>query len=419
MILLKNYWPYLFTVIILFCFFKNNTKDGIPYDYVSESLVVGRMMESERTGLLSYSGLPGMMTDLSNDEGFKLNSLKQYYLLENTDKRKNFKDFQTYNSQTGGQGLLYSTFNKISPFNLITNIEILKNFTLLINAIMFSIFIGWCKRNFGIIPAITVLLFIAVSSWIWLFADSLWWCLWSFYLPFITMLLGLELLKENTNKILLIVLFSGLTKCFFTGFEYISTTLLAVFAPIVFYYIKDSRKIKDFLLFSTKTAFILLVSVVLEMLVLIFQLKNLKGSYTEGIRHIVDSYNIRTAAVIIEGKTAAISNNMYVQIIIRYLSGDVFSWLKPNIPFILLIFLIFISSLILIKMDYKKYKPIVFSTWFSIIAPLSWFVLFIQHSNIHSHLNFIVWYIPFLPLGILCFGILINVFIERFTKSVL
>jgi hypothetical protein len=109
---------------------------------------------------------------------------------------------------------------------------------------------------------------------------------------------------------------------------------------------------------------------------------------------------------------------MYVQILIKYVSGDAFSWIKPNVPFVFLLSLIVVSGFYLLKIDFKKHKAIVFATWFSIVAPLSWFFLFIQHSNIHYHLNFIVWYIPFLPLGVLCFGILINIFIERFTKSI-
>ena len=418
MIYLKKYWLYFFSIIILFCFFKNNTDVGIPYDYVTESLIIGRLMESERAGILSYSGLTGMLKSDPKDEEFKKNSINQFKLLKNKSEREKYKAYYTYNSQTGGQGMVYASFNKISPFNLATNIEILKNFTLLLNSFVFSIFIAWSKRNFGLIPAIAVLFFIAISSWIWLFAASLWWCLWAFYIPFLTMLLSLEFFKSSPVKILLLTFISIFFKCFFNGFEYITTTLIAVYSPVVFYYIKDNKKINDFILFSFKTGVVLIAGVIAEMFILLLQLKYLKGSLSEGIHHILYSYNTRTASVVIEGKTAEISNNIYLQILMKYVSGDAFSWIKPNVPFILLLILIFTTSLFLLKIDFKKHKAIVFTSWFSIIAPLSWFLLFIQHSNVHYHLNFIVWYIPFLPLGVLCFGVLINIFIERFTKSI-
>lgn len=418
MIFIKNYWLYFFSTIILFCFFKSNIKDDIPYDYVSESLIAGRLMESERSGLFSYSCLTGMLKKRSSDKEFKQNAINQFNLLKNPSKRENFKAFYVYKSQTGGQGIVYSIFNKVSPFDLIINIEILKSITLLLNAFIFSLIIGWCKRNFGLITALIVLIFIAFSSWIWLFSASLWWCLWAFYIPFLTMLLGLEFIKSNPNKILLLTFASLFLKCFFNGYEYITTTLIAVFVPIVYYYIKENKKIKDFVIFSFKTTIVLLLGIVINMLILLIQLKQLKGSFSEGFNHIIYSYNTRTSSVVIEGKTAEFSSNMYVQILLKYLSGDLFSWIQPKVPFILLIFLIFSTSFLLLKIDFKKHKAIVFSTWFSIIAPVSWFLLFIQHSNIHYHLNFIVWYIPFLPLGILCFGILMTIFIESLTKSI-
>lgn len=413
---LKKHGFLLISIIVLFSFFKTETKEGIPYDYVSESLIIGRMMESERSGIVSYSGLPGVLTNHSNDEDFKQNAITQFHLLENKSDRKKFSDFKTYNSQTGGQGILYSAFHKFSPFDLKTNIKILKNFTFLLNAIILSIIIGWCKRNFGTIAALFVLVFIAISSWIGLFTNSLWWCLWAFYLPFTTILLGLEFLKKEPKKIFLLLFLSIFLKCFFNGFEYITTTLIAVFAPVVYYYLKDKKTIKDFIFFSLKASGVLLLGVLLEMVLLIFQLKQLKGSFTDGIHHIVNSYNTRTASVIIEGKTAEISNNMYVQIIIKYLSGDLFSWLKFKIPFILPITLIFAACLILLKINFKKYKPIVFATWFSILAPLSWFFLFIQHSTNHLHLNYVIWYIPFLPLGIVCLGILATILWKDWLK---
>ena len=106
---LKKYWLCFFSTIILFSFFKLNTTKGIPYDYVSESLIVGRLMESERSDILSYSGLPGMLKTSVKDEEFKQNSINQFKLLETNSEREKHKPFYSYNSQTGGQGIVYAT----------------------------------------------------------------------------------------------------------------------------------------------------------------------------------------------------------------------------------------------------------------------------------------------------------------------
>jgi hypothetical protein len=43
-------------------------------------------------------------------------------------------------------------------------------------------------------------------------------------------------------------------------------------------------------------------------------------------------------------------------------------------------------------------------TWFSLLAPLSWFVIFKGHSFIHTHMNAITWHMPFMFLGFALVG---------------
>lgn len=44
------------------------------------------------------------------------------------------------------------------------------------------------------------------------------------------------------------------------------------------------------------------------------------------------------------------------------------------------------------------------TTLVSLIAPLSWFIVFKQHSANHFHLDYIVWYMPFLLFGFVIIG---------------
>ena len=45
------------------------------------------------------------------------------------------------------------------------------------------------------------------------------------------------------------------------------------------------------------------------------------------------------------------------------------------------------------------------ATWFSFLAPLSWFVIFKAHSHCHTHMNFLVWQMPFTILGVALCGV--------------
>jgi hypothetical protein len=55
--------------------------------------------------------------------------------------------------------------------------------------------------------------------------------------------------------------------------------------------------------------------------------------------------------------------------------------------------------------------------WFSLLAPLSWFVIFKAHSYIHTHMNFIVWQMPFTFFGFAACGLLVERFFAHRPSS--
>ena len=46
-------------------------------------------------------------------------------------------------------------------------------------------------------------------------------------------------------------------------------------------------------------------------------------------------------------------------------------------------------------------KPFKYLFLISLLAPISWYILAKGHSSIHLHMNFVLWYITFIPCGIL------------------
>ena len=55
----------------------------------------------------------------------------------------------------------------------------------------------------------------------------------------------------------------------------------------------------------------------------------------------------------------------------------------------------------------------VITTCFSILAPLSWFIIFKTHSYVHTEMNYITWYIPFCLFGFGILGIVITRLIQK------
>ena len=123
------------------------------------------------------------------------------------------------------------------------------------------------------------------------------------------------------------------------------------------------------------------------------------------------------------------------QVIVKYINGtfiDVNKYLPSSIPFIsrhllkvyysklILLFLImsgllyFLRNRVYNENEKRKYLALIFATWFSILAPLSWFIVFKAHSYIHTHMNFIVWQMPFVFFGFAVCGLVVKILLSKF-----
>lgn len=397
------------------------------FDTYSEALVLGKLARSEKDGILAYSGLTGVNYDkeIISPEANVISEAYSVQLDYYWGKIETPSEYFTYRSQTGGQAILFSIIDNILPFEKTINLNVLRFINAFLTALCFVIFVGWVFRNFGLLSATIVLALISLSTWLIMFSHNLWWALWSFYIPFLTMLLILEhnskLVRKMTFiKIGCLVFLSVFLKCFFTGFEFISATLIALMCPVVFYFFLEKKKFSDFISFSIKVGSVSIAAIVAEMLVLLVQFRFYIGSYAAGVEHIVLAFTRRTNDV-----QSDYTYYPYSYIIKRYLKGNVFEWgclsgSSFTFYFAYLILIIGISSGIIYFLsrnlnEYTKRLNIalLLTSSVSFLAPLSWFIVFKQHSASHTHLDYIVWYMPFLLFGFLVIGESISQIINK------
>jgi len=58
----------------------------------------------------------------------------------------------------------------------------------------------------------------------------------------------------------------------------------------------------------------------------------------------------------------------------------------------------------------SKSLALIAATWYSILAPLSWLVIFKAHAYIHTRLAPVIWQLPFILFGIALIGYTISIF---------
>lgn len=386
-----------------------------------EGLVVGRLVRSAQDGLFSYGGLNGVNSSDSvamSVEAHASDLARQHDLYINHTDIPPY--FRAYKSQSAGQALIMGALQKVLPFDNIHKLAFFRGINALLVALIFVLFGAWAYRNYGFLASLITLSLTFLSPWLNVFAHNLWWVLWNFYLPFLAMLLLLEYKnkcpeKISKGRIIIAVFIAVFLKCFFSGFEFITTTLISAFVPIVYYAVKEKQSLKNFICDDIRYSLAMLAGVFAQMLVLITQIKFLEGHFSDGINHILTSFVRRSEVAPTDTQLS------FFDLIKTYLGNDAFSlgFLPNNIPiyFGVVILITILALFFIYKQGNGLKNPLIIATSFSILAPLSWLVIFKQHSIEHMHMDYIIWYIPFMLYAFCTVGVTISLLLSKMKKN--
>ena len=147
----------------------------------------------------------------------------------------------------------------------------------------------------------------------------------------------------------------------------------------------------------------------------------------DGVAHVIWSFGKRTYGDVQDYPAvyAASLEAGTIGIVITYINGIFFDFnnylpdtnafvsnFLLKIRYYYLIVLFFAMSVLLYLRSNKEmmaerrqhYIALIWTTWFSILAPLSWYVIFKAHSYIHTHMSFLLWQMPFTFFGFAVFG---------------
>lgn len=396
--------------------FANHQKD-------TESHIMGRMVKSRQDGILSAGGLNGWGTAKINDAEWipstELGPQYNAYLYE-----LSFENYSTYKSQPGGQGMVFSLLDRLIPLSPTFKFWTFYVLTSLLSAVALTYIIGWFYNEFGGLAAIFVLCSIVLSQWLTVFGRNLWWCIWAFYLPMIVVMKYLQSNRDIENrqfvKFGVLIFIAVSIKCFINGYEYITTTLLMMATPCIYYAFLDKWNKEKCLKLTSVVVLGSGVAIFLSMIMLCFQIGAVKGGFMDGVEHVIWSFGKRTygnAEDFPPVYAASLEAGAY-GVVITYINGiffDLNNYISTTNTFIsnylfkiryyYLIVLFALTSILLYwrinKNDVSNPKIIalIITTWFSISAPLSWFIIFKAHSYIHTHMSFLLWQMPFTLFG--------------------
>ena len=395
----------------------------------TESLIIGRMVKSRQDGIFSVGGLTGagITTNIQQDWISSNQIDNQYAAYLNGGS---FDEFSPYMSQPGGQGIIFSLFDRFIPLSFQIKLGSFYVLTALLSAIALTAIVGWFYDEFGGWTALFVLCSAVLSQWLTVFGKNLWWSLWAFYLPMIVIMYFLKRHRGTENRQFIkfgILIFIAVSiKCFINGYEYITTTLLMMVSPCIYYAILDkwSRRqcVKSVLAAGLGSG----VAIFFSLIMLCFQIGAAKDGFMDGVAHVIWSFGKRTYgdAGDYPAVYAASLEAGTIGVVITYMNGVFFDFnnylshtntfvsnflLKIRYVYLIVLFLVGSAVLFLrgkkMRADQRQHHiALIWTTWFSMLAPLSWYVIFKAHSYIHTHMSFLLWQMPFTLFGFAVFG---------------
>ena len=434
---IKNFYFVIVTILFTLGFYRNQWQvvDMSEVQYrrdVSEVYVLGRLVKSHQDGVFSAGGLLGI-GDVSDYtvQGRVIKDQYNKYI-----RGKDFSQYWTYKSHPGFQGIAFSIFDALTNFTPAKNLAVFRMATSLFLSIVFSIFCLWLAIEMGWFASVLVVVFILASTWFTILGGNIYWSLWSFYLPLAVFSFLIKKYEDGSRysfSILMIVaFFVTLIKILFSGFEFITAGLLIVTVPFVYYAVLNNWGWKLFARRMTSLGISLISSTIVGLLILSVQINSVLGNYTETIKYIIFAWSKRTYSYEnLLGSSAGTTKSFGVnplEVIGNYLNGYAFSLssyfqVSSNLVkdivdgkylFLILLFAIatvvfFIRNLNLKENEtYRTGIALITATWFSILGPLSWFVVFRDHAALHTRLDFIVWQMPFALYGFALIGFVMS-----------
>lgn len=400
----KKYFIYglagaLMFVLLLLCYQSDFVLAENTWQTDSEALVIGRMYQMQH-GIDNPGGAMGVFAgDVSTGLMF-LEDLP----VENG-------QYEPYLHQVGLQGTVAAVINRVLCMLRLAPQQRL-NVLSMGNLLCFFLVLGaiclWIWRELGALPAALCALTL-FSPWVTRSAQNLYWVMWLFLLP-VAVSAWLCRFFEERRMPWQAALAMGLCLLarFLCGFEFVSTVLIAMEIPVVYYAAKhwsDRKKwLRPAFMFGVAgiAAFVLALAAWFGQTVVAYG-----GDVGAAVNEMLIPIVARTGVGV-----NALGTAQDIQDILALPLGEVLRtyWQIDYVfgPFsmrgLTMLYALLSAATIAACIGRKKTEALrtnitmLCTVCVSFLAPLSWFVLARGHAGGHFHVDYILWLMPVLPL---------------------
>lgn len=432
-----SFYKGVYTNALANSFDNNFTNSFESFQKDSDSIVISSLIYNKQ-----FRNNNGVMTVLQ-DEGISTSSIFEGYKNDVKFSENNFKE---YTSQTGLHTMVYTFFDNVLPFSNSLKLDFYYGINAFLSSIILAIFVAWISKKTSWLVGLGLILYISVYDvWIIQFAKSIYWVMWTWFLPMIISIFLLERYSETkvysyTTSFVLICA-AIILKCL-CGFEYITTIMISLTVPYFFYWVTMKWKLIEGVKKLLVVSFGALSGFIISLGIYIIQYSVHYNSISKAIKQLsitafkripgntdvlkdILASGVSADTIDIYKKSLEVSPMSVVWTYMTKTFEPIFGPILGPVPYGHFIWFILIVSVLSIgllcsRILSKKVKlniiGLVIATFVAFIAPISWYALAKGHSYIHTHINFILWDLPFLLFGISMSIYVLSIFLVYITK---
>ncbi len=424
-------------VLLLLPNFYRNRWSAVDSEYYTDwqtrydRLVVARLVKTRQDGFFSAGALMGLGDE--KEWGFQTRTNKHQFIVYLNQAK--FQSYLDYKSNPGFQGFLYGFADQALPISGDQKLKLFRAFTAFLSAMVFGLIVTVFAAEFGFLSGILSLTFTIVSLWIVLPAGSIFWNFWAFYAPFLASAYVLaDAAKKGeyrSRKIHAILFIAVLMKVLFSGFDLTTTVLVMATVPFVFYAIYYRWDIKNFIVRMLNVGIVLLAATITGLVILGLQIVATEGSISNAYTYILNRFTSHVGGdyEYFTNQELPVRKISFMEVLPKYLVMPAIDLHFPKLTIhilywhLIVVFAIFTLIFVLkhriqpnrLQLT-RKALALIASTWYSILAPISWYATFKPHSFIHTHVNTMGWQMPFTLLGFALCGFVITDFFKGWQK---
>jgi len=300
-----------------------------------------------------------------------------------------------YNSQIGLHGWLFYIFTKYIYKN---SLSILRIICCLLLSLILTLICYELYKKYGILLSLSFYIVSISSSWLRNFSTNLYFVIFTYFIPMLLGLLCLNNLKKRARFYLLFFIIILIKSA--CGYEYLPVIMLSsimfLLVELINYFFKKDIKQSKLLL---KTIFYIGFYSLLGFAsaFIIHSYMRGDGNILAGIKSIYHYDALRRTVGIggVGGETPDGLNISTLNILWIYLNN----YTTGRYSLILLV--LFLLCILIDKLKNLHYilNKDLYLFIVSFITCISWFILGKQHSFIHTHINYVLWYMGFIQIG--------------------